>query len=225
MVRRRAGVWVDVSDETVRRLRWFDDCGAVIAIGLHPTQAHPPGALERLSQLLETYPHWGVGEIGIDRRFDDLPSMAREQLAVAHHLDRFVLAHAVGKGALDRFAALVDSIGPFRGAIHAFSGSVEQADQWIRRGWMLSIGGPITYPNRPKLQRWVAEIPDNHLLVETDCPDLPAVGAEIGTPLHLRQIVQTVATVRGVSADDVASTSLINARRWLGPQFSTLRRS
>ena len=67
-------------------------------------------------------------------------------------------------------------VGGLRGVLHSFSGSLEQARQLWRLGFHLGIGGPVTYPRAQRLRRIVAQMPLDHLLLETDSPDQPLCG-------------------------------------------------
>ena len=216
---------IGVTPKDIERLDWFSNTGAVVAIGLHPTLTHQMDDVDRLRDVLTSRPAWGVGEIGIDSRFEDQTKLCLQQLQLAIDLDRFVVAHVVGRGSLTRFAQLVDQLPPIRGAIHAFPGTIEQALEWVRRGWMISVGGGITHPGRLKLRRVVEQLPLDSLVVETDAPDLPVAGQRQGRPTDLQAVLSSVATIRSLTVSEVAEATTDNCRRWLGDQCSTLRRS
>jgi TatD DNase family protein len=103
------------------------------------------------------------------------------------------------------------------GIIHSFSGSRQQADQALERGFCLGFGGPVTYPRANRLRRLVADLPDAALVLETDAPDQPSVShrGERNEPSFLPEIAACVAELRGVSVAELARQTTANARRIL----------
>jgi len=202
--------------ERLVRLRHLHSDGRVIAAGWHPLFPRPLTALATLEKALLAEPTWGLGEVGIDTRHQPLagqPEFLDHQMSFA--AGRFCILHAVGPGSLDACYQIARAH-HLRGMVHAFSGSVQQAKQWCDLGWYLSIGGPITRAHAPRLREWVAQIPAQHLLLESDAPDLPPQDwPGVSEPACLVQIAQAVAEIRGISLEQAQQLSRQNALDWL----------
>ena len=205
-----------ITPERIEQLQACEQAGLLPAIGWHPLFPRPVDAIEQLAQALDQHPNWGVGEIGIDTRKRPRDGQAEflfEQLSLAQ--GRWTVLHAAGPGALDTAFGVARSSGNVRGMVHAFAGSVQQAKRWLDLGWYLSIGGPITWPQSRRLAEWVAYVPIDRLLLETDAPDL-SVAKQPGEPADLVQIADKVADLRGVGLADLQQQVMQNACQWLG---------
>jgi len=199
--------------------------GVHIALGLHPWQvAQTPDTWCRdLEGLLEAPPSpiAAIGETGLDfgSRMDPDQFGAQEaaftmhlQLADAYGLP--LVLHVVS--AHSRVVEILASAAPLRagGMVHAFSGSREQAQQYLRLGLHISICGSVTDPKRRKLRRAVASIPPDRLLVETDSPDQTPLNRrpDPNEPAFLIDVIAAVAEVRGDSPRSVAEQTTHNAK-------------
>ena len=127
-----------------------------------------------------------------------------------------MILHA--RRAVEEVTLALRRIGGLRGVVHSFSGSEEQARQLWELGFMIGIGGPVTWPRASRLRRIVAGMPLQFLLLETDAPDQPLVGrrGRRNEPALLREICQVVADLRGEDFDHVAAATSDNARRLFG---------
>lgn len=207
-----------LTDSRIERLQHFSEAGLSVAAGWHPLFPAPADALDRLARVLDQHPGWGVGEVGLDTRQSTAEAQSpllQDQLAMA--VGRFCVLHAVGPGALDAAYRVARGYPGLRGAVHAFSGSVEQARQWVDLGWYLSIGGPVTRPGATRLARWVEAVPLDHLLLESDAPDLAPVNWKgLNEPASLAAVCARVAQIRQIDGAAVAEQTTANAIRWLG---------
>lgn len=153
------------------------------ALGLHPVHlaAHGDTDLARLDALLRTHDDIvAVGEIGLDRFLPGLVdngAWARQltlfegQLALAREHDLPVILHA--RRCHADILACLKRVGHRAGGIlHAFSGSVEEARQYVKQGLCLGLGGPLTYPQSARLRAVATALPLEALVIETDAPDL-----------------------------------------------------
>jgi len=93
------------------------------------------------------------------------------------------------------------------GVIHAFSGSYQQAKEYIELGFKLGIGGTITYPRAKKTIKAITKLPLNSLLLETDAPAMPPLGkqGEVNSPLSIDEIFQALAAIRTESPKEIAA--------------------
>ena len=194
--------------------------GLFPAYGLHPMylSSHRHEHLQALGEWIARERPVAVGECGLDFFVEDLDAQAQQfyfdgQLALARDFDLPVIVHA--RRAVDAVIACFKRVGGLRGAVHSFSGSPEQARQLWQLGFLLGIGGPATYSRANRLRGLVAEMPLEHLLLETDAPDQPDAGirGQRNEPARLSFICQTIAELRGVDAEVIAAATSANAQR------------
>lgn len=190
------------------------------AYGLHPMylDAHRPEHLRELRAWIERERPVAVGECGLDYFVEGLDAEAQAfyfdgQLRLAREFDLPVIVHA--RRAVDAVTAAIRRIGGLRGVVHSFSGSAEQAAQLHRLGFLLGIGGPVTYERAARLRGIVAGMPLEQLLLETDSPDQPGAShrGQRNEPAHLVEVLDVVAALRGMPRDALAAATRDNAAR------------
>ena len=102
-----------------------------------------------------------------------------------------------------------------RGVIHCFSYTKEIAREYLEMGYYFGIGGVITFRNAKKLKEAVQYIPMDRILLETDSPYLapePHRGSR-NSSLNLPYVAQEIATLKGISYDEVVEITSENAKR------------
>ena len=101
------------------------------------------------------------------------------------------------------------------GVVHSFAGSEEQARQLADVGFLIGIGGPVTYERAQRLRRVAAHAPVETLLLETDAPDQPDADhrGERNEPARILRVLEVVAGLRGVAPDVIARATTANAER------------
>lgn len=198
------------------------DPGLHPAYGLHPMylDRHRPEHLPALREWIERERPRAIGECGLDFFVEGLDPeqqrfYLRKQLELAREFDLPVVLHA--RRAVEEITAMLRGIGGLRGVIHSYSGSEEQARQLFGLGFMLGIGGPLTYDRAQRLHRLVAAMPIEFLLLETDSPDQPGSihRGQRNEPAHLQFVLETVARLRDEDPGEIASATRANARRLL----------
>lgn len=192
-----------------------------VAYGLHPyflgsaTLEH----VECLGDQCEGYGVLAVGEIGLDcwpGALDIKVQMDffRRQLHVAKSLSLPVIVHA--RKSYDLVLKCLREVG-FKagGVIHAFNGSLVQAKRFLALGFVLGVGGTITYPRAQKAQRVLSALDSTAFVLETDSPDMPLNGfqGQLNTPLSIPLVAQSVAKVRGECVEQVAAQAYDNLLR------------
>lgn len=191
--------------------------GIFAAFGIHPMHADlvDDAVLSRLAILAPGTV--AIGEIGLDPLYPVPLAVQehafREQLRLALSLGLPVLVHC--RRAFQRTRQILceekaDHVG---GIMHAFSGSVEMAREFIRLGFVISISGSVTWANAVRPVRLARELPLESLVLETDAPDMtphPFRG-QPNQPAYLTAILRTVAEVRGARVGDVAQQTTRNA--------------
>ncbi|MGE7136991.1 TatD family hydrolase [Luteibacter sp. NPDC031894] len=192
--------------------------GVSAAYGLHPLflDAHRDEHLDELPRWLDERGAVAVGEIGLDFYVEGLdPERQRDlfhrQLQIAREHDLPVIVHA--RRAFEEVIHTLRRFGGLRGVVHSFSGSEEQARQLFDLGFHIGIGGPVTYDRAHRIHRVVTNMPLEWLLLETDAPDQPCAQrrGERNEPAYLRDVLATVARLRGESEEHVAARTTANA--------------
>ncbi len=189
------------------------DRGLYPALGLHPCflDQHNFKDLTRLERLLESEAVVAVGEIGLDLFIPgaDLKHQLDyllPQLALARQFNLPVLLH-VRKAHDQMLQQLRRCSLPRGGIVHAFSGSLQQAEQYLQLGFRLGIGGTITYPRANRLRTLVQQLPLESFVLESDAPDMPLQGfqGQRNSPERVRRIAETMAELRGCSLEQIAA--------------------
>jgi len=207
------------------------------AVGVHPHDAKDltAEALAELEALARAPKVVAIGEIGLDFYRDLSPRPAQRsafeaQLALAARVRKPVIvhdrdAHGEVMGILREWAPTLPLAE--KGVLHCFSGSLEMALEAVELGFLISIAGPITYPNARKLPEIAAALPLDRLLVETDCPFLaphPYRGKR-NESAYVPLVGEAVARARGVPVAEVARATTANAARVFGLEIQPLAAS
>jgi TatD DNase family protein len=188
--------------------------------GLHPMYlaSHRPEHLGELREWIGRERPVAVGECGLDFFVEGLDAGAQQvyfeaQLQLAREFDLPVVVHA--RRAVEAAIAAIRKIGGLRGVVHSFSGSAEQAAQLHKLGFLLGLGGPVTYDRANRLRTLVAAMPLEQLLLETDSPDQPGAGhrGERNEPAYLPEVLDVVAELRGMGREELAAATTANAER------------
>lgn len=197
--------------------------GLFPAYGMHPMflYRHTDEHLRALGDWLAANPAVAVGECGLDFYVEGLDAerqaeVFEAQLRIAREFDLPLILHA--RRAVDAVIAALRRIGGLRGVVHSFSGSAEQAAQLWKLGFLLGIGGPVTYERAQRLRRVVAQMPLEQLLLESDAPDQPPVSrrGRRNEPDCVREVLSTLALLRGEAEERIAEATSANARRLFG---------
>ncbi|MCG5500705.1 TatD family hydrolase [Ectothiorhodospira lacustris] len=192
--------------------------GLYPAYGLHPVYlaSHRPDDIHALDQWLQREPAVAVGECGLDffaEGLDEKTQQAcfRAQLDLALTHDLPVIIHA--RRAVDQVTQALRQRPGLRGVVHSFSGSRQQAEKLLDLGFLLGLGGPLTYPRAQRLRALAAWLPAQALLVESDAPDQPGQThrGQRNEPAWLPEVVQTLATLRNEPPEEIARITRDNA--------------
>ena len=216
------------SASTPRRdalLQAHADCCRPMA-GLHPTSVKEDYEQELRhvhDRLFSTFhfplsTYVALGEIGMDLYWDrtyeeQQREVLRVQLRWAEELDLPVCLH-IRKAHNEVFALLKEINRPrYRGVMHCFGGSVQEAQRAVEMGFHLGVGGVVTFKNAG-LADVVRAVPLERLLLETDAPYLSPVPhrGQRNEPAYIPLVAQRVADLRGISLDEVAATTTASAR-------------
>lgn len=200
-----------------------ENCFAMM--GLHPCSVQAETYETELA-LVEKWlgqRQWaGVGETGIDLYWDKT-TLGIQQIAFARQcewaksLGRPIIIHSreANREAIEVVRQVQD--GRLRGIFHCFSGTLEEAKEMIDLGFMLGIGGTLSYP-KSELPAVLREIPLEHIVLETDAPYLPPVPhrGKRNESAFVRHTAEALSEAKGVPLTEIAHATTANARRMFG---------
>ncbi len=188
--------------------------------GLHPTSVLPESIDDELNEVkrqLETGKFIAVGEIGIDLYWDKThqglqEEIFRQQIRLAKEYKLPVAIH-VRKSFDEVWHILKPETGAdLKGVFHCFPGDEMQARRVIEAGFLLGIGGVVTFKNSG-MQKVVASVGPEHIILETDAPFLaPApYRGKRNEPSYIPIIAEKVAELCGMTVEEVAEITTTNA--------------
>jgi TatD DNase family protein len=211
----RAVVIPGVTAETFQPImRW---CAghpqAVFALGWHPlfVDQAPETALQDLQQTIEqvlagpqAHQLVAIGEIGLDFYITrdnqaHQEAMLEGQLQLARKFELPVILHV--RSSIDTVLKYLRKHDIHQGIAHAFNGSRQQADAMAAQGLKMGFGGAMTWPRALRIRKLAAELPLEHIVLETDAPDIQPVW--IGhqgrnSPDQLKRIAEEMASIRRI---------------------------
>lgn len=199
-----------------------------LAPGLHPfyIKQHQTQHLDELEKILSEHDCVAIGEIGLDtflkqhkqaEIFEKQKLYFSRQIEMAQHFDKPILLH-IRKSHAETLAMLKTHQFKQGGIAHAFSGGVEEAKALIKLGFKLGITGQITNPQAKKLHTVVQELGIEHLVLETDCPDMTPLCCQLSnqhrtrnTPVNLPFVLDGLVDVFGGDREQIANTVWMNS--------------
>jgi TatD DNase family protein len=206
---------------TIRAMKIAEEYDFVYAaIGIHPHDAKD-FTEEIYSDLLE----WSkkekvvaIGETGLDYHYDHSPrevqqEVFRQHLRLARESGLPVIIHT--REAKEDTIRILKESGVNNGVFHCFSGDAGMAEEAMEMGFYISLAGPVTFKKAAQLKEIARIIPDDYLLTETDAPYLspePLRGKR-NEPAYMEHTLRHLAALRGISPDDAARITALNAKR------------
>lgn len=196
------------------------------ALGFHPyfIDSASKDDLDLLNELLLLHKRdvVAVGEIGLD--FHLAPHthdkqrdyfIAQLALAKSHRLP-VILHHR--KSHNETIRLLKQQNHSTGGAVHAFSGSLQEANAYLDMGFMLGVGGTITYSRAKKTRETIKQIPLTSLLLETDAPDMPMFGrqGQRNSPEFIGEVAQQLAKLKALDVEAVVQQTRANSHQLFG---------
>ena len=214
------GITVETSRRAIAMAEKYPHVYA--AVGIHPENCHDfvPQQIDELRKLARHPKVVAIGEIGLDYYWDTNPpkefqqEVLRAQLALARELKLPVIIH--DRDAHADTLAIVKEFPEVTGVFHCYSGSVEDARTLVKMGWMLSFNGAATFKNARKAPEVIAEVPMEHLMIETDAPYLAPVphrGKRNDSGL-VYLVAEKIAQIKGLTAEEVAEITWENGKRF-----------
>lgn len=194
------------------------------AVGLHPLDVesrwHPE--LEHHIQALAQSDRRvvAIGETGLDffkaENYHEQLDAFSAQLRIAQRLNLPVIIHC--RDAASQTVQLLkqfwQSHGPIQGVMHCWSGTPEETQWFLDLGFYISFSGIVTFKNAKQVHESAQLVPDERLLIETDCPFLAPVphrGKGRNQPSYVRHVAERLAELRNVSVSAIAAQTCLNA--------------
>lgn len=192
------------------------------ALGVHPSE---------VADLTEADMDWirshafeekvvAIGEIGLDYHWDEPePAVQRKwflrQIQLAREVQLPVIIHS--RDAAAETMELLKETKAYEcgGVIHCYSYSPEMAQEYVKMGYFIGVGGVVTFKNAKKLKETVQEIPLESIVLETDCPYLapePFRGKR-NCSLYISYVAEKIAELKGISAEEVIRQTEENAKQ------------
>ena len=216
-----SGASVESTRDTVELARKYDHVYA--AVGVHPSE---------IAELDEEFMDWmreraswnktvAIGEIGLDYYWDKEPEVQERQrywfarqIELARETGLPIIVHSRDAAADTMKVMKEHHAEEIPGVIHCYSYSKEMAQEFIKMGYYIGVGGVVTFKNAKKLIETVEAIPLERILLETDCPYMapePYRGKR-NSSLYLPYVVERIAEIKGVSIEEVERVTENNAR-------------
>ena len=213
------GVTLSRFEKAYPELAKFDNVS--LACGVHPLDfEEEPYDAERLLRLAQDPKVIAIGEIGLDYYYSAENKAAQQavfasQIDVANQLNKPVIIHT-RQAREDTIRLLRDNQAEkCGGVLHCFTENYDMAKQALDLGFYISISGIITFKNAEELRDVVRKLPLDRLLVETDSPYLAPVPyrGKQNQPAYTREVCEYIATLKGVSAEEMAQITTQNFER------------
>ena len=187
--------------------------------GIHPEEANNDylAKFNGLKEFVKNNKVYAIGECGLDYYWDitykeEQKKLLRLQCELALELDLPIIIH-MRDATKDTYDILKDYKG-LRGVMHCYSGSYEMAKEFIKLGFYISLGGPVTFKNAKEPKLVAKEIPLDRLLIETDCPFLaptPFRGKR-NESSYVKYVCEEIAKIREMSVSDIERITEENAK-------------
>jgi TatD DNase family protein len=192
------------------------------AVGWHPTDAVDMKLEEDLAWIEKLCAHpkvVAIGEIGLDYYWDTSPkeiqhAVFREQIRLARKVRKPIVIH--NRDAHEDVVRILreEKAEEVGGIMHCFSGSWETAKMCLDINFDISFGGPVTFKNARVPKEVLALVPNDRILLETDCPYLaphPHRGQR-NEPSYVSLVAETAAEIKGISVEEMVILTSRNAR-------------
>ncbi len=191
--------------------------------GFHPNDAqnaeNDSNSINFLKKYLAHPKNVALGEIGLDYHWDDVPREVQKkwfdiQLSLAEELDKPVIIH--DREAHGDCMEIIRKHPNVKGVFHSYSGSPEMAEELIKLGWYISFSGVLTFKNAAKLPEVARIVPEERMLIETDCPYLAPVPfrGQRCDSVKMAKTAEKLAELRGLTYSDICRITTENAKRF-----------
>lgn len=195
-----------------------------VSVGVHPmAEAQNKNELDNLLNLAQDNKVVAIGETGLDYYYDSVSrdwqqQRFRQHVKCAVEINKPVIVHTRDAGQDTLNILREEQANLCGGVIHCFTETLDFAEQAMELGFMISFSGITTFNKAESLREIARQIPDEHLLIETDSPYLapaPHRGKQ-NYPGMVRHVADTLASVRGTTVEAIAEITRNNYYRLFG---------
>ena len=188
------------------------------AVGVHPSDTEELNE-EKMAWLKEVSKKEkvvAIGEIGLDYYWSEPDREIQKkwfirQMELAQEVNLPVIIHS--RDAAQDTVEILKQF-PANGVIHCYSYSKEMAQEYIKMGFYIGVGGVVTFKNAKKLKEVVENIPLTSIVLETDCPYMapePNRGKR-NNSAYIRYVAEKIAELKGITYEEVVEQTEKNAR-------------
>ena len=133
-------------------------------------------------------------------------------MELAKKVDLPIIVHS--RDAAQETFDMISQSGLSKGVIHCFSGSAEMAQEYIKLGFYIGVGGTLTFKNARRSVEVVEQIPMESIVIETDCPYLTPMPhrGKRNDSTYLVHIAEKIAEIKNISIEEVARITSKNAK-------------
>jgi len=188
------------------------------AVGIHPQDAgtFDETSIPALKEMLRHPKAVAIGEIGLDYKYENAPREVQKQvfcrlMELSRETGYPVCIH--DRDAHGDVFDIIRSFPDVKGVLHSYSGSAEQARQYVKMGWYISFSGSVTFKNAASVPEAAKAVPLDRLLVETDAPYLAPVPyrGKRNRSSYAYATAAKLAELHGVSTDEMIQITRENA--------------
>ncbi len=205
------------SKRSVELAEKYDFMYAAVGVHPHDVKTMDDSYLSELVALSEHKKVVAIGEIGLDYYYDHSPRDAqrywfKKQMKLAWDLKLPVVIHS--RDAMEDTIKICKESKIHGGILHCYSGSAESTRIFLDLGYHISFAGPVTFKNARALPEVARLVPEDRLLIETDCPYLapePHRGQR-NSSAYVRHVAEKLAEIRGVTVEHIAKITSDNAK-------------
>ena len=193
-------------------------------VGIFPTEAktYTQEVEDKMVELAKSNKIVAVGETGLDYYWDkENKELQKEvfikQIKLANKLNLPLVVHD-REAHKDCFDLIKEYNKGSKVLFHCFSGSVEFMKECVKEGWLIAIGGVVTFKNAVKMKEVAKDIPLNKLVLETDSPYLTPVPfrGKPNKPAYIKYVAKEIAKIRGVNEEEIIDATTKNAEEFFG---------
>jgi len=195
------------------------------AVGLHPLDVEEKWTEETAQEILLLAESdkrvVAIGETGLDffkaSNYQEQKLALWEQLEIARKLDKAVIIHcreaaSALREILEKFQ---EKVAPVKGVMHCWAGTPEETQWFLDLGLYISFSGLITFKNAVTVKESAQRVPEDKLLIETDCPFLAPVPkrGKRNEPAYVKHVAEQMAKLRNTTIEEIAKKTTQNAQK------------
>lgn len=217
------GTCVNTSKQSIELADKYESVYATVGIHPHDTKGFTGKEIDDLRKLAAHKKVVALGEMGLDYFYDFSPKKQqikafRAQMDLAVELDLPVVIHN-REANEDTMTILREYQSKnVKGQLHCYAGTIEDAEELVDMGYLISFTGNITFKKLEDLREILRTIPIENLMLETDCPFMTPVPfrGKRNEPSYIPYIAEKVAEIHNISVEEVEQLTTFNAINLFG---------